>query len=71
MIRGLAKGQDPFVITVHGKAKAVLLDVERYEEKEETLALLKILALGNRELADGKVKLACDAMKSIRARVLR
>ena len=52
MIRGLAEEQDPFVITVHGEAKAVLLDVQRYEEKEETLAL------PNRELADGKVKLA-------------
>ncbi|MBV9590559.1 MAG: type II toxin-antitoxin system Phd/YefM family antitoxin [Hyphomicrobiales bacterium] len=46
MIRGLAEEQDPFVITVHGEAKAVLLDVQRYEEKEETLAL------PNRELAD-------------------
>ena len=71
MVRGLAEGKEPFVITMNGEAKAVLLDVESYEEKEETLALLKILALGNRHLAEGKVMLSSDAMKRIRARVKR
>ncbi len=45
MIRGLAERQDPIVITVRGEAKAVLRDVARYEETQETLALLKIFSL--------------------------
>lgn len=69
MIRGLAEGQDPFVITVHGEARAVLEDVARYEEKEETLALLKVLALGGRQAAEGKLKPASEAVKRIRARL--
>ncbi len=47
IIRGLAAGQEPIVITLHGEAKAVLQDVGRFEETQETLALLKILALTN------------------------
>lgn len=69
MIRGLGEGQAPFVITVHGEAKAVLQDVTLYEEKEEALALLKILASGNRQFAEGKVKPASEAIKRIRARL--
>ncbi len=69
MIRGLAEGQDPFVITAHGEARAVLEDVARYEEKEETLALLKLLAVGSRQAAEGQLKPAAEAVKRIRARL--
>ena len=44
----LAKEREPMVITQNGEAKAVLQDVASFEETQETLALLKILALGNR-----------------------
>jgi PHD/YefM family antitoxin component YafN of YafNO toxin-antitoxin module len=35
------------VITQNGEAKAVLQDVASFEETQETLSLLKVLALGN------------------------
>ncbi len=69
MIRGLAEGQDPVVITLHGEAKAVLQDVGRYEETQETLALLKVLALTNAQVEAGKVSPAAEAFKRVRARV--
>lgn len=69
IIRGLAEGQEPVVITVHGEAKAVLQDVTRYEETQETLALLKVLALTNTKVAAGKVRPAADAFRRVRARV--
>jgi prevent-host-death family protein len=69
LIRGLAEGREPIVITLHGEAKAVLQDVTRYEETQETLALLKVLALGNQQVAEGKVRPASEAVKRIRARL--
>jgi hypothetical protein len=54
---------------VHGEAKAVLQDVTRYEETQETLALLKVLALTNTQVAAGKVRPAADAFRRVRARV--
>ena len=39
-----------------GEAKAVLQDVASFEETQETMALLKILALGNREIELGKFR---------------
>lgn len=69
IIRGLAEGQEPVVITVHGEAKAVLQDVARYEQTQETLALLKVLALTNAQVEAGKVRPAAEAFKRVRARV--
>ena len=44
------------VITQNGEAKVVMQDVHSYEETQETLALLKILALGHRQVETGRVE---------------
>lgn len=64
----LAEQREPMVITQNGEAKAVLQDVASYEETQETLALLKILALGNQEVAAGKLTPAADVVARLRAR---
>ncbi|WP_321879247.1 type II toxin-antitoxin system Phd/YefM family antitoxin [Paraburkholderia bannensis] len=64
----LAEQREPLVITQNGEAKAVLQDVASYEETQETLALLKLLALGNQEVAAGKVKPASDVVARLRAK---
>ncbi|MGE0004733.1 MAG: type II toxin-antitoxin system Phd/YefM family antitoxin [Parvibaculaceae bacterium] len=69
MIRGLAEGETPVVITVHGEAKAVLQDVGHYEETQETLALLKVLALTNKDVEKGRISAVPEAFKRIRGRV--
>ena len=51
----LTERREPLIITQNGEAKAVIQDVASYEETQETLALLKILALGNAEIEAGKV----------------
>lgn len=68
VIRDLVEHQRPVVITLHGEAKAVLQDVASYEETQETLALLKVLALTGKSVAEGKVEPAADAFARIRAR---
>ncbi|MFZ1573917.1 MAG: type II toxin-antitoxin system Phd/YefM family antitoxin [Chromatiaceae bacterium] len=64
----LSKQREPLVITQNGEAKAVLQDVASFEETQETLALLKILALGNQDLAAGKVKHVADVVARLRAK---
>lgn len=58
----------PLIITQNGEAKAVLQDVASYEETQEAMALLKILALGNQQIAQGKVKPVADVVKRLRSR---
>lgn len=52
----LGEKQQPLIVTQNGEAKAVLQDVGSFEATQEALTLLKILALGNQEFANGKVK---------------
>ena len=65
----LAENREPMVITQNGEAKAVLQDVGQYEETQETLALLKVLALTNRQVDEGKVRPAGKAFAQIRRRL--
>lgn len=64
----LAERREPMLITQNGEARAVIQDIASYEETQETLALLKILALGNREVEEGKVTPIADAVRRLRAR---
>jgi len=64
----LAEQREPLVITQNGEAKAVLQDVASFEETQEALALLKILALGNQDMAAGKVKSVADVVARLRAK---
>ncbi len=56
------------VITQNGEAKAVLVDVASFEETQETLAMLKILALGNQDVSAGKLKPVADVVARLRAK---
>ena len=56
ILLNLAEQQEPMVITQNGEAKAVIQDVASFEQTQETLALLKVLALGSQEIANGKTK---------------
>ena len=62
----LSEYGEPLVITQNGVAKAVLQDVESYEETQETLALLKILALGNQQIEEGRVQPLHEAPARVR-----
>lgn len=64
----LTEGREPLVITQNGEAKAVIQDVASYEETQETLALLKILALGNAQIEAGKVKPVGEVIARLRAK---
>lgn len=68
VLANLVEQRQPLVITQNGEAKAVLQDVASFEETQETLALLKILALGNQDVAAGKVKPVADVVTRLRAK---
>ncbi|HUL13588.1 MAG TPA: type II toxin-antitoxin system Phd/YefM family antitoxin [Methylococcaceae bacterium] len=67
----LAEQREPMVITQNGEAKSVIQDVAIYEETPETLALFKILALGNCEIDEGKVKPVAEVVNRLRAKKAR
>ncbi len=67
VLANLAEVREPLIITQNGVAKAVIQDVTSYEQTQETLALLKILALGNREVEEGRTRPAAEVFERLDA----
>ena len=55
VLQVLKEGRRPMIITQNGEAKAIIQDVASYEETQETLALLKMLALGSQQVERGEI----------------
>lgn len=68
IIQTLGNGGEPLIITQNGEAKAVIQDIASYEQNQETMALLKILALGKRQVEQGQYKPAAEVLKRLRSR---
>ena len=68
IVRNLAEQQEPLVITQNGQAKVVIQGIESYEQTQQTMALLKILALGMCQVEEGKVLPAENVIKRLRER---
>jgi len=68
IVRNLGKQGGQMVITQNGEAKVVIQDIESYEQAQETMALLKILALGVRQIEEGKIQPAAEVIKGLRER---
>ncbi len=70
VLQELAANREPLVITQNGEAKAVIQDVASYEETQETLALLKILAIGNQQVEQNKIRPVRETIARLRGRKL-
>ena len=69
VVKDVSDNNKTMIITQNGEAKVVLQDIRVYEELQESLALLKILALSNKSLKENKVKKAGQAFKDIRKKI--
>ena len=68
-VREVVEGHRTMVITQHGSAKAVLQDIVLYEQTQESLALLKMLAQSTRSQERGRSKPVKKAFAAVRQRV--
>jgi prevent-host-death family protein len=69
VLEQIGRDREPLVITQNGEARAVLQDVASYEQTQETLALLKVLALGVRQVERGRVVPAREVVALLRERI--
>ncbi|HJX35232.1 MAG TPA: type II toxin-antitoxin system Phd/YefM family antitoxin [Desulfatiglandales bacterium] len=68
IVRSLAGQREPLIITQNGEAKVVIQDIESYEQNQQAMALLKILALGMSQIEKGRVRPARDVIKRLHER---
>lgn len=68
-VREVSESHNPMVITQNGEAKAVLMDIAEYEQTQETLALLKMIAQSKADYSAGEHKPVKKAFSDIRKRI--
>lgn len=68
-IKQVHENHTPMVITQNGEAKAVLIDLAEYEQDQESLAMLKMIAQSKESYAKGDFKTAKKAFGAIRRRI--
>ena len=71
IVRTLGDHQEPLIIIQNGEAKAVMQDIYSFEEMQDTIALLRILALGSREIQARQVQPAAEVIARLRERRAR
>ena len=69
ILKTLAQGGPPVAISQHGGVKAVLVGAEEYQRTQETLAFLKLLALSDEDIRQGRIRPATDFFAEIRQKI--
>ena len=69
IIDDLADGGEPIVITKNGEAKAMMVSMHDYERTQETLALLKMLAMARDDARSGRAVPMEEAFDQVRERI--
>ena len=65
IVKDISESREPMLITQNGEAKLVVMDVQSYERQEETLALLKLLAMGRGDIEHGRFRDAEDVFADL------
>jgi prevent-host-death family protein len=69
IVRDLTEHQATMIITQHGEAKVVVQDIHLYEQTQESLAMLKILAQSRNSLQVGRFKPVDQAFSDLTTRI--
>ena len=70
MMKYVNERKNPIIITQNGEAKAVLMDIETYQDTEDAFALLNIIKLAEKEIEKGRVKKANDVFNDLRNKII-
>ena len=69
IIRQIANHQQPIIITQNGEAKAIIQDIVQYEQTQESLAMLKMLAQSRNSLRNVDYRPAADVFSNLEKKI--
>ena len=69
IIRNLSENQETMIITQNGEAKAIVQDIRKYEQTQESLALLKVLAQSRKSIDQGKSRPATNVLADLKKKI--
>ena len=69
MIEEINQNQKTYIITQNGEAKVIVQDIKVFEQTQEALALLKILAMSGKNLKNKRYKPIDKTFKDVRKKI--
>lgn len=69
VIKDVSENYKTLIITQNGEAKVIVQDIRSFEQSQESMALLKILALSANNLKEGRVKTLKKAFDDLQKRI--
>jgi prevent-host-death family protein len=69
VIRKLNEEQGTMIITQNGEAKAALIDIKAYEDLQETMAMLQMIAQGNKDISAKRYRPAKQVLDELENRI--
>jgi prevent-host-death family protein len=64
----ITEEREPIIITQNGEARAVLVDIHSYEESQETMAMMQVIAISDKEIEAGEIYPLSKVIREIRNR---
>jgi prevent-host-death family protein len=68
-IRQLNENQGTMIITQNGEAKAAIIDIREFEQMQETIAMLKLIAQGKKSMAANRFRPAEDVLRDLESSI--
>jgi prevent-host-death family protein len=69
MMKYVNERKNPIIITQNGEAKAVLVDIETYQDTQDAFALMNIIKIAEKDIENGRVRKAEDVFKDLRKKI--
>jgi len=69
MMKYVHERRNPIIITQNGEAKAVLMDIETYQDTEDAFALMNIIKIAEKDIENGRVKKIDDVFNNLRKKI--
>ena len=70
MMQYVNERKNPIIITQNGEAKAVLIDIETYQETQDAFALMNILKVAEKDIENGRVRKAADVFRDLNEKLM-
>lgn len=69
IISEISESGNPVVVTVNGEARVIIQDLREYEKDRESMAMLKILAMGRKDMLEGRHKPIEQAFSELKKKI--
>ena len=71
MMNYVNERRNPIIITQNGEARAVLMDINTYQDNEDAFALLSILKIAEKDVENGNVKDPDEVFNKLRKKLTK